>query len=384
MPEVNDESPSSSLPASAQHSNTHIEKTTEQEITGTSCLPSMPLNLPQQNSPQSVVAQDCAQSDCNIGTKKSEYKHKQPARDCVPVTEDALDPNCQETLPENGELDASPDGAHGDDVASPVGSQSQTSPIAMDTPQSERVHEGHCCISTVEEKLRPQHANEKDAEVMHNNPPTSKHPRVETDLPHSRQSDQLKVEEKTFDIDYALFASNKIYQLSFELTAEIRDIHSRNMQGIAIIQSTNDSRPTCQISPVSELKTKLSSGCQEPPSPFTIPIILKGKQNTRDPSVMTTSADSQKAHSIPTSHKRVHQGKWNTIRETFCEISRQKESRVHIPVSSALPNIPTPSTMDSSRLWQDYPRTNSSPCHPSFCFWCFSTQLTGQRGVRAI
>lgn len=87
-PEANEvnilsESPSSSLPASAQHSNTHIENTTEQEITGISCLPSMPLNLPQQNSPQSVVAQDCAQLDYNIGTKKSEDKHEQPAGVCA-------------------------------------------------------------------------------------------------------------------------------------------------------------------------------------------------------------------------------------------------------------------------------------------------------------
>jgi hypothetical protein len=31
-----------------------------------------------------------------------------------------------------------------------------------------------------------------------------------------------------------------------------------------------------------------------------------------------------------------------------------------------LPNIPTPSTMGSSRVWQEYPRIDSSPCHPSF------------------
>lgn len=219
--------------------------------------------------------------------------------ECVPVTEDTLDPNCQKTLPEREELDASPDGTHGDDVpehpssivcvdvAGPVGSQSQPSPLAMDSPHSERVHEGHCRNSTVEEKLRPQHANEKDAEVTHNNPPTSKPPRIETDFSsksnHSRQSDLLKVEGKTFDIDNAFFASNKRYQSSFVLTAEKRDIHSRNMQSIAISQSINDSRPatsTCQISPVSELKTKQSSGFQQLPSPFTIPIILKGKRNS--------------------------------------------------------------------------------------------------------
>ncbi|XP_029523402.2 uncharacterized protein LOC115134020 isoform X2 [Oncorhynchus nerka] len=401
-PEANEvnilsESPSSSLPASAQqHSNTHIENPTEQETIGTSCLPSQPLNLPQQINPHGVVAQDCAQSDCNIGTKEPEDKHKQPARDCVPVTEDALYPNCQETLPESGDLNVSPDaGTHGDpeqpssdvsvDVDGPVGSQSQPCPVAMDSPQSERVHEGHRCNSTVEEKLRPQHSNDKDIEVKHNNPATSKPPSDETDLSpksnHSKQSCLLKTEEKTSEtIDYSFLASNKRYRSSFELISEKRDIHSRNMHSIVISQTT----PTCQISPVSDLK--LSSGFQEPPSPFTIPIFLKGKQNTRDPSMMTRSADSHNPPSLLTSHKRDHQGEWNTIRETFYEMSAEKESRDHIPVSSALPIITTPSSMGSSRLWQDYPRTVSSPClsnssrlwqdlprtvsspcHPSFC-----------------
>ncbi|XP_020312164.1 coiled-coil domain-containing protein 73 [Oncorhynchus kisutch] len=403
-PEANEvnilsESPSSSLPASAQqHSNTHIENPTEQETIGTSCLPSQPLNLPQQINALGVVAQDCAQSDCNIGTKEPEEKHKQPARDCVPVTEDALYPNCQETLPESGDLNVSPDaGTHGDpeqpssdvsvDVDGPVGSQSQPCPVAMDSPQSERVHEGHCCNSTVEQKLRPQHANDKDIEVKHNNPATSKPPSDETDLSpksnHSKQSCLLKTEEKTSEtIDYSFLASNKRYRSSFELISEKRDIHSRNMHSIVISQTT----PTCQISPVSDLKTKLSSGFQEPPSPFTIPIFLKGKQNTRDPSMMTRSADSHNPPSLLTSHKRDHQGEWNTIRETFYEMSAEKESRDHISVSSALHIIMTPSSMGSSRLWQDYPRTVSSPClsnnsrlwqdlprtvsspcHPSFC-----------------
>ncbi|KAK6317956.1 hypothetical protein J4Q44_G00112470 [Coregonus suidteri] len=390
-PEVNEvnilpESHSSLLPASAQqHSNTHIENPTEQETTGTYCLPSQPLNLPQQINPHGVVAQDCAQSDCNIGTMEPEDKHEQPARDCVPVTEDALYPNCQETLPESGALDVSPDArTHGDpeqpssdvsvDVDGPVRSQFQPSPMAMDSPQSERVHEGHCSNSTVEEKLRPQHANDKDTEVKHNNPATSKPPSDETDLSpksnNSKQSGLLKAEEKISEtIDFSFLASNKRYRSSFELTAEKRDIHSRNMHSIAISQSAHDSRPTtptCQISPVSDLKTKLSSGFQEPPSPFTIPIFLKGKQNARDPSVMTRSADSQNPPSFPTSHKRDHQGEWNTIRETFYEMSAEKESRDHIPVSSALPIITNPSSMGSSRLWQDYPRTISSPCHPSF------------------
>ena len=298
-PEANEvnilsEPPSSSLPASAQqHSNTHIENPTEQETISTSCLPSQPLNLPQQINPHGVVAQDSVQPDCNIGTKEPEDKHKQPARDCVPVTEDALYPNCQETLPESGDLNVSPDaGTHGDpeqpssdvfvDVDGPVGSQSQPCPVAMDSPQSERVHEGHCCNYTVEEKLRPQHANDKDIEVKHNNPATSKPPSDETDIStksnHSKQSCLLKTKEKTSEtIDYSFLASNKRYRSSFELISEKRDTHSRNMHSIVISQTT----PICQISPVSDLKTKLSSGFQEPPSPFTIPIFLKGKQNTR-------------------------------------------------------------------------------------------------------
>lgn len=164
------------------------------------------------------------------------------------------------------------------------------------------------------------------------------------------------------------------------------------MQGIASSQSTNDSRPTtstCQISPVSELKTKQSSGFQQLPSPFTIPIILKGKQNSEyvstgeygnrlslqiiflstftlkkehrcfatswfppcdwhtwylikgiwlawvylpfpvchsDPSVMTTSADSQKADSILTSRKTDHRGKWNkNQRYLLWNINRKSE-----------------------------------------------------------
>uniref|UniRef100_A0A3P9A892 Uncharacterized protein n=1 Tax=Esox lucius TaxID=8010 RepID=A0A3P9A892_ESOLU len=371
-----EESPRSPLSAAvSRNSNTHTGNLTGEELSRTS-LHSEPRNLPQINSPWRIMALDFARSDCDTGTE-----HKQPTVCGALVTADVVDSKCQGTLSECGH--ASPDDeTRGDvpeqpsscvDFALPVGSQARHQDV-VNLPQSERLHEGHC-PGTAVDQLRPTQANDGDAEVTQNQPInlTSKPQSDETDfsakISLSRQSDSISSEEETSEIiEYLFLPSEKIYQSSFELTTKKRDILSRNMQGIAVGRSPLGSWPTTSASPVttpvSDLKTKLSSEFQEPPPPpITIPVFLKGKKNTSDPPVMTGSGARQDIRSLLTSHQR-HNQEWNSIRENLNEVSAEKEDQVHVPVSSVLPNTLTTSSMGSSRSWQNT-QTVSSPCQPS-------------------
>ncbi|KAJ8002799.1 hypothetical protein DPEC_G00162720 [Dallia pectoralis] len=283
----------------------------------------------------------------------------------VPVTVDVLDSDCQGTLSESEHANCE------NEICGDVPSSCVT--VTVNSPQSIVAHEGHDS-NTTGNKLRPKYDNENNAEVTQTQtiPLTSKCQSDGTDFSTkinlSTQSDTINSEEETSEIiDYVLLSSKKRYRSSFELTTKKRYFFPRNMPGIAASPSPVGSLPTPPTgpptTPVSDLKTRLSSGSQGSPSlPFTLPIFLKGRKNTSDSSVMTRSLAWQDTRRVVTSHQIQNREGWNSIRENFNEVSAEKGNRVHVPVSSVLPNI---SSMGSSRSGQNL-HAFSSPGQPSF------------------
>ncbi|KAL0968569.1 hypothetical protein UPYG_G00268610 [Umbra pygmaea] len=372
---LSDESPSISSATVQMNSNTHFENWTEPEVAGAPRNLLQPLTLLQPNCPQSIVAQDFAQSDSNIGIKELQDKHEQASGDCVLETVEVLELNCQENSSGSAKTHGDVPERHcpGENVdhSCTPGPPFQYL-IAVNLKQSGSVREGHCAKATVDD-LITIHTNKKDASLTQNKniPLASERQGDEMDfsnkISNSRQCDKLDSEKTSEIIDFidcSFLASNKKYRSSFELTTKGREILSKNMQDIAACPSTHGIQPmtpTCQSSPVCELKNKLSSELHDSTPPFQMPVYLKGKPKPRDVSVVTGPVD------ILTSHKRHHQEEWN-ISETCHEASA---GNVH--VGAALPHISTPS-VGTSTLKQSYPQTVS-------CAWLPSCSMPGTPGT---
>ncbi|XP_036423824.1 myosin-13-like [Colossoma macropomum] len=109
---------------------------------------------------------------------------------------------------------------------------------------------------------------------------------------------------------------------------------SQSVAGVLPVESKNNS--SASSSPIiSEQKSVLPSGFQELCTTLSTPLFSRHNLRNRGASVITQPLDKLNVSNILPDQKTNHHEEWNAIKQTFSEISVEKENRVPISFGSA-------------------------------------------------
>ncbi|XP_053091227.1 uncharacterized protein LOC113546502 isoform X3 [Pangasianodon hypophthalmus] len=127
---------------------------------------------------------------------------------------------------------------------------------------------------------------------------------------------------------------SKIYGSSLDLPLkEALDAQLNGSQSVVMAQTNESSAPSRVL--ISEQKSLLPSGFQDLLRSLCTPVFPQTTQRNRGGPL-----DKVNVSDIHPNRKTDHYGEWNAIKETFSEISAEKESRIPISFGSAQPGSP--------------------------------------------
>ncbi|MCI4380306.1 hypothetical protein PGIGA_G00238300 [Pangasianodon gigas] len=178
-------------------------------------------------------------------------------------------------------------------------------------------------------------SNEQNAEAS----PDSQisNPEEDSVFTDTKLSEQPNNAEKhVTGIEPAYNDESKIYGSSLELDVPLKealDAQLNGSQSVVMAQTNESSAPSRVL--ISEQKSLLPSGFQDLLRSLCTPVFPQTTLRKRGGPL-----DKVNVSDIHPNRKTDHYGEWNAIKETFSEISAEKESRIPISFGSAQPGSP--------------------------------------------
>ncbi|XP_047013222.1 uncharacterized protein LOC108268961 isoform X1 [Ictalurus punctatus] len=167
--------------------------------------------------------------------------------------------------------------------------------------------------------------------------PQMSHPQENSVFPDTKLSEQSNNKEKQMTgIEPGYSDESKSYGSSLELDVPLKETLDAKLNGSrsAALRQTNKSSAPSKIF-ISEQKSVLPSGFQDLLRSLRTPVFPKSTLRNRGGLL-----DKANVSDVHPYRKNDHCGEWNAIKETFSEISTEKESRIPISFGSAQPGSP--------------------------------------------